>query len=131
MKHSLKSPIVNGLYDLSSMPWEAVFPTNHTGWSFLYYREDDNKNPRVLHDIAIQLLKYADKTSSVPFAHIMNLSVQLVQLQDDLKIGNIISTYKKGNASRNENLRLIVLLRYLSIFAGCQYGYRMHKSTER
>lgn len=108
-----------------------------------------NKSSTGVDEIPVKLLKYANEAISIPFAHFINLSLELGQFPDELKIGKVIPVYKRGDMSQIENFRPIVLLSYLSkiieklvtsriydfiesknIFSNCQYGYRTNRSTE-
>lgn len=108
-----------------------------------------NKASRGIDDIPVQLLKYSREVISEALAYFINLSIQLQQFPDALKVGKVIPIHKKGVKTCVENFRPITLLSHISkltekiiasrvynfletqhLLSNSQYGYRVNRSTE-
>lgn len=108
-----------------------------------------NKKYKGSDDIPVALLKYSKNIISESLSKFMNLSIELGQFPDALKIGKVIPIFKKGDKQNIINYRPIVLLSHISKisekiltsriydFLEChqlltkhQYGYRSNRSTE-
>lgn len=108
-----------------------------------------NKYSVGIDEIPIRLLKFCKHSLSNTIAFIINLSIQLGQFPNALKLGKIIPLHKKDDPQLLHNYRPIILLCYMSkiaekaiatriysyleanmLFTNCQYGYRANRSTE-
>lgn len=108
-----------------------------------------NKNSTGVDEIPIRLLKFSKYVIADSLAHLINLSINLGEFPNVLKLGKVIPLHKKEDPHLVQNHRPITLLSYLSkisekavanriylylesnnLFTNSQFGYRENKSTE-